>query len=84
VAGAVGIAKIQAGAESGSIKFAERSNVDPRRLLALIEGDPSHYRLDGSHKLKFFWSLEQADKRIAALDKLLRRLAPPASAAAAA
>jgi transcription-repair coupling factor (superfamily II helicase) len=84
VAAALGLAKIQAGAESGSIKFAEHSKVDPRRLLALIEGDPSHYRLDGSHKLKFFWSLGEAEKRIAALDKLLRRLAPPATAAAAA
>jgi transcription-repair coupling factor (superfamily II helicase) len=84
VAAALGIAKIQAGAEGGSVKFAERSKVDPRRLLALIEGDPAHYRLDGSYKLKFFWSLEQAERRIAALEKLLRRLAPPATAAAAA
>ncbi len=84
VASELGIAKIQAAAEGGHLKFAERSKVDPLRLLKLIEGDSAHYRLDGPYKLKFFWKLDNAERRIAALDKLLRRLSPTASAAAAA
>jgi transcription-repair coupling factor (superfamily II helicase) len=80
----LGIAKIQAAGEGGSITFAERSRVDPTRLLKLIESDSKRYRLDGPYKLKFSWSLEHPDKRIAALDKLLKRLGAGETAAAAA
>jgi transcription-repair coupling factor (superfamily II helicase) len=84
VAAELGIAKIQAGGEGGSIRFAERSKVDPTRLLALIDSDSARYRLDGPYKLRFSWSLAHAEKRIAALEKLLKRLAPGSTAAAAA
>ena len=69
------------------VKTGGMSQVLAARLLGISQPKVSalaHYRLDGSYKLKFFWSLEQAEKRIAALEKLLRRLAPPATAAAAA
>ncbi|HWN36880.1 MAG TPA: transcription-repair coupling factor, partial [Gammaproteobacteria bacterium] len=68
----LGIAKIRAGAEGGNVTFAQRSRVDPTRLLRLIESDSKRYRLDGPYKLKFTWALENPDKRIPALDKLLR------------
>jgi len=84
LAAELGIAKIQAGGEGGSIRFAERSRVDPKRLLELIERDAAHYRLDGPYKLRFFWSLENPEKRIAAIEKLLRRLGGASTAAAAA
>ncbi|HEY3516693.1 MAG TPA: transcription-repair coupling factor, partial [Gammaproteobacteria bacterium] len=60
----LGIAKIQAGAEGGSVTFAQRSRVDPTRLLRLIEGDAKRYRLDGPYKLRFSWTLEIPEKRI--------------------
>jgi transcription-repair coupling factor (superfamily II helicase) len=80
----IGVAKIQAGADSGSITFAQRSSVDPTRLLKLIEGDAKRYRLDGPYKLRFSWTLENPAKRVSALDKLLRRLGAGEAAAAAA
>jgi transcription-repair coupling factor (superfamily II helicase) len=80
----IGLAKIQAGAEGGSITFAERSRVDPTRLLKLIESDSKRYRLDGPYRLRFSWTLENPEKRISALDKLLRRLGADDAAAAAA
>jgi transcription-repair coupling factor (superfamily II helicase) len=80
----LGIAKIQAGAEAGSITFAERSRVDPTRLLKLIESDNKRYRLDGPYKLRFSWTLDSPEKRIAALDKLLKRLGAEETSAAAA
>jgi transcription-repair coupling factor (superfamily II helicase) len=58
--------------------------VDPARLLRLIEGDAKRYRLDGPYKLRFSWTLETAEKRVPALDKLLRRLGADDAAAAAA
>ncbi len=79
----LGIAKIQAGAEAGSITFAERARVDPARLLKLIESDAKRYRLDGPYKLRFSWTLESPEKRVAALDKLLKRLGAAETAVAA-
>jgi transcription-repair coupling factor (superfamily II helicase) len=84
LASQLGIAKIQAGAENGSIRFAERSRVDPTRLLKLIQSDTARYRLDGPYKLKFSWTLENPEKRVAALEKLLRRLGAEDATAAAA
>jgi transcription-repair coupling factor (superfamily II helicase) len=84
VAQRLGIAKIQAGGEGGNLRFAERSKVDPVRLLKLIEGDAKRYRLDGPYKLRFSWQLAAPEQRIPALDKLLKRLAPPEPASAAA
>jgi len=84
VAQQLGIAKIQAGTEGGHLRFAERSKVDPLRLLKLIEGDTARYRLDGPYKLRFSWRLDAPEQRVAALEKLLRRLAPSDRTAAAA
>jgi transcription-repair coupling factor (superfamily II helicase) len=72
----LGVAKIQASAEGGNVRFAERAKVDPVRLIALIEGDPERYRLDGPYKLKFSWCVEAAEQRVSAVEKLLKRLAP--------
>jgi transcription-repair coupling factor (superfamily II helicase) len=79
----LGVAKIQAAGEGGNVRFAERSKVDPLRLLKLIEGEAGRYRLDGPYKLKFTWRLDAPEQRVAALEKLLRRLAPVERAAAA-
>jgi transcription-repair coupling factor (superfamily II helicase) len=80
----LGIAKIQAGAESGNLRFGERSKVDPVRLIALIEKDPEHYKLDGPYKLRFSWRLTTQEQRLGALEKLLQRLAPADRSSAAA
>jgi transcription-repair coupling factor (superfamily II helicase) len=80
----LGIAKIQAGPEGGNVRFAERSKIEPLKLLKLIEGEPKRYRLDGPYKLRFGWQLETAEQRLPAVEKLLRRLAPANLTAAAA
>jgi len=80
----LGIAKIQAAGEGGNIRFAERSKVDPLRLLKLIESDAAHYRLDGPYKLRFGWRLAAPEQRLGAIERLLRRLAPADRSAAAA
>jgi transcription-repair coupling factor (superfamily II helicase) len=72
----LGLAKIQASAEGGNVRFAERARIDPAKLVALIQGDPKRYRLDGPHKLKFSWHVEVPEQRVGAVEKLLNRLAP--------
>ena len=72
----LGVTKIQAGAESGSLRFAERATVDPAALVALIESAPKDYRLDGPLRLRFSWHVDIPEQRVAAVEKLLARLAP--------
>jgi transcription-repair coupling factor (superfamily II helicase) len=80
----VGVAKIQAAGEGGNVRFAERSKVEPLKLLKLIEGEPKRYRLDGPYKLRFSWTLDTPEQRVQAIEKLLRRLVPADVTAAAA
>ncbi|HET8697704.1 MAG TPA: TRCF domain-containing protein, partial [Gammaproteobacteria bacterium] len=80
----LGVAKIQAGAEGGSIRFAERSKVDPIKLIKLIEGEKERYKLDGPYKLRFSWRLAAPEQRVQSLEKLLGKLAPTEKSSAAA
>ena len=80
----LGIAKIQAGAEGGSVRFAERARLDPAPLIALIESDKERYRLDGPFKLRFSWRVEAPEQRVGAVEKLLHRIGPKDLASAAA
>jgi transcription-repair coupling factor (superfamily II helicase) len=66
------------------VRFAERSKIEPLKLLKLIESEPKRYRLDGPYKLRFGWQLEAPEQRLPAIEKLLRRLAPANLTAAAA
>ena len=70
----LGIAKIQAGAQGGTVRFGERSSVDPLVLLALIEDDGNTYRLEGPFKLRFTAKAETAAERMAAVQALLTKL----------
>jgi transcription-repair coupling factor (superfamily II helicase) len=80
----LGIVKIQAGPETGSVTFGPRSSVDPAALVALVEESSGNYRLDGAFKLRFSWKLPTPEQRVERLEKLLLRLGAgePASAAA--
>jgi transcription-repair coupling factor (superfamily II helicase) len=79
----LGVVKIQAGNDGGTIRFGERANVDPAVLVRLIEEQPELFRLDGPVKLRFTWPPGSKPDRLAALETLLLRLgADPASEAA--
>src|SRR5690606_1991148 len=49
----VGVAKINAGAEGGTLRFGERAAVDPHRLIGLVEKEPHRFKLEGPFKLKY-------------------------------
>jgi transcription-repair coupling factor (superfamily II helicase) len=80
----LGIEKIQAGAEGGTIRFGERSSVDPIGLVSLVEDDARHFKLDGQFKLRFTWRAASEQDRVKALEALLIRLGAPGRASEAA
>jgi transcription-repair coupling factor (superfamily II helicase) len=70
----IGVTKLQAGDRGGALSFGTHANVDPLKLVRLIDEKAGSYRLDGPFKLRFGWQAESADSRIEAASKLFRRL----------
>ncbi|MFO7285582.1 MAG: transcription-repair coupling factor [Gammaproteobacteria bacterium] len=67
----LGIVKLQAGANGGTLRFAERANVDPAVLVSLVADQPERYKLDGPYKLKFSWPAKSEAERIRQAEQLL-------------
>ena len=70
----IGIAKIDAGATSGRIEFRKNANVDPAKLIALIQSDSRSYRLDGQTMLRFKADMADMQERIDRVRHLLAAL----------
>src|SRR3546814_12914878 len=51
-ADALGIRKLDLGAEGGRLQFVETPDVDPMAVIRLIQRQPRHYRMDGTDKLR--------------------------------
>ncbi|HEX3603433.1 MAG TPA: transcription-repair coupling factor [Steroidobacteraceae bacterium] len=74
-AGALGIRKIDAGASNGYILFEEANQVDPKRVLKLIQGNPKEYRLDGPLKLRFAHIARTEEALFTRVEQLVDQLA---------
>ena len=70
----LGIKKIDAGATAGRILFGHAPDVDPARIIRLIQTQPTRYKLEGADKLRFFADMADSGARIAAVAQLLRVL----------
>jgi transcription-repair coupling factor (superfamily II helicase) len=70
----LGIKKIDAGATAGRILFGHAPDVDPARIIRLIQTQPARYKLEGADKLRFFADMADSGARIAAVAQLLRVL----------
>jgi len=79
----LGIRKIDAAATGGRLVFDDQPNVEPMRIIELIQKEPEIYRLDGQHKLRFRMALDKPEQRVAAVEALLRRLGEGSAAASA-
>ncbi len=73
-AAALGIRKIDAGASSGYILFEEQNQIDPKRVLKLIQGKPKEYRLDGPLKLRFGHIARTEEALFARVEELVDQL----------
>jgi transcription-repair coupling factor (superfamily II helicase) len=80
----LGITKIQAGPQGGTIRFGERSSVDPAVLLALIKDHADTYRLEGPFKLRYTARAESPEQRMVMVRALLTKLGADERASAAA
>ena len=70
----MGIQKIDFGAETGKIIFAEKPNIDPMKIIQLIQQKPLHYQFDGKQTLTISELHEDLNERFIQLQKLLNEL----------
>jgi transcription-repair coupling factor (superfamily II helicase) len=66
-----GITKIEAGPTGGRILFGADANVDPTRLVRLIQTRPKEFKLDGGEKLRFFRDMQEPAKRVEQVGHIL-------------
>ncbi|MBU0498689.1 MAG: hypothetical protein KJ558_05840 [Gammaproteobacteria bacterium] len=71
---AIGIKKLEAHAKGGRILFNDKPNIDPVRLIQMIQTKPQQFKLDGPDKLRFFAKLEEPEKRAEYLERVLGEL----------
>ncbi|MDH4261187.1 MAG: transcription-repair coupling factor, partial [Gammaproteobacteria bacterium] len=51
-AASLGIRRLEIGAPAGVVEFSSQHNVDPARVIRLVQQGKGRYRLDGSHRLR--------------------------------
>jgi transcription-repair coupling factor (superfamily II helicase) len=57
------------------LEFSEKTVVNPLSLVKLVQSAPNRYKLDGATALKFSLAADDAEEKIAAVNKLLDSLA---------
>ncbi|AJD48435.1 transcription-repair coupling factor [Isoalcanivorax pacificus W11-5] len=72
---ALGVSRIDAGAEQGRLEFSERTAIDPLRLVKLVQSGPNRYKLQGASALRFSVDAETGEERFAEVEALLDKLA---------
>src|SRR3954454_1520411 len=81
---ALGIRRLDLGAQGGYVMFEQKNAIDPASVIRMLQKAPREYRLDGPLKLRISRPMEKEDVRFDFATDLLKRLelATPASAAA--
>jgi len=70
----LGIKKIDGGPKGGRILFDANPNIDPMKIIRLIQEQPEKYKLDGENKLRYVIEQPESHQRIAAIQELIQLL----------
>lgn len=71
----LGIRKIDLADRGGRVLFEQKANIDPARIIQLIQTDPHCYRLDGQDKLRINRELPDMESRLKILEYLFHEIA---------
>ena len=77
----LGIRKIDLGAGGGRVTFGEEADVDPARVVALLQSHPRRFGLDGERRIRIRWELPDLASRLGAIDHVVGELRAPREAA---
>jgi len=67
----LGILKIDAGPLGGKLEFSDKPNINPDKIIKLIQTQPNIYRLEGPTKLRFKQDLSDREVRMKAVFELI-------------
>lgn len=70
----LGIARIEASAAGGSFEFSDSTNVDPTKIIGLMQQQPNIYKMEGANKLKFQKEIDEAKSRFTFITGLISEL----------
>lgn len=70
----IGLKKIELGDNGGRVQFVEQPNIDPMKIITLIQTKSNIYKMDGQDKLRIVSDLPDAETRFAAIELLLSAL----------
>ncbi len=70
----LGIRKLEANSKGGKIEFGDKPNIDPLKIIKLIQNQAKKYRLDGPTKLRFMLDAHENKDRIHLVEKTLTEL----------
>jgi len=70
----LGIQSVEAGAEGGRLRFDPDPQIDPARLVELIQQRPREFRLEGGDRLSFFREMPRLEERTEAVRELIEIL----------
>ncbi len=74
IANTLGIRKLEANSKGGKIEFSDKPNVDPLKIIKLIQNQSKKYRLDGPTKLRFSVDTHDIKERIGVIENVLTEL----------
>ena len=67
----LGIEKIDVGEQSGKLIFNSKPDIDPMKIISLIQSEPQTYRFDGKQTLRFECQDVELEARFTQVEKLL-------------
>jgi len=71
---ALGIEKIDMGEQNGKIIFNPKPNIDPMKIIQLIQSSPDLYRFDGKQTLRIVCRNDELEQRFKQIEMLLKEL----------
>ncbi|MEE8364759.1 MAG: transcription-repair coupling factor [Gammaproteobacteria bacterium] len=68
----LGIEKIDIGEQTGKIVFNQKPNIDPLKIIDLIQSNPRQFRFDGKQTLRIHHQSDELEARFSLTEKLLK------------
>ena len=69
-----GITKIELGENGGRVTFTEKPNIDPMKIIRLIQVKSKIYKFDGQERLRIVKPLPDGESRAQMVDELIDEL----------
>ena len=73
----LGIEKIDIGEQNGKIVFNPNPNIEPMKIIQLIQSDPQQYRFDGKQTLRIVCQSDELEQRFKQTETLLQEFSRP-------